>query len=117
MKVLIVDDDAIVVESCRRILHAVSIETRTAGTVEEAKSILQADKFDAMLTDIKMPKEDGFNLISWTKEHIPGMGILMMTGYLTPDTENKGVRSGADTFIAKPFTPDELIERLRQILK
>jgi DNA-binding response OmpR family regulator len=117
MKVLIVDDDTIVVESCRRILHAEGIETRQAGTVEDAKSVLDTDAFAAMITDIKMPKQDGFQLISWAKKHRPEMLVLMMTGYLTPDTQNKGLNSGADVFIAKPFTPDELLEQLYNNIK
>ncbi|TKB09662.1 response regulator [Desulforhopalus sp. IMCC35007] len=112
MKVLIVDDDTIVVESCRRILHAEGIVTQHAGTVEEAKAVLETEVFSAMITDIKMPKQDGFKLISWVKKHRPEMSVLMMTGYLTPDTQNTGLNSGADAFIAKPFTPDELLEQL-----
>jgi DNA-binding NtrC family response regulator len=117
MKVLIVDDDIIVVESCRRILHAEGIATRIAGTVQEAKKILETEEFEAMITDIKMPKQDGFHLIHWTKQHSPEMAVLMMTGYLTPDTQNTGLQSGADNFIAKPFTPDELLDKLEKSLK
>ncbi|WP_136806486.1 response regulator [Desulfosediminicola flagellatus] len=117
MKILIVDDDIIVVESCRRILRAEGITARIAGTVQEAKRILESETFDAMITDIKMPKQDGFSLISWTKQHMPEIAILMMTGYLTPDTRNAGIQSGADNFIAKPFTPDELLDQLEKCLK
>lgn len=117
MKVLIVDDDIIVVESCRRILNAEGIETHVAGTVEEAEAVLHIEVFDAMITDIKMPKQDGFQLIAWAKKHKPDMIVLMMTGYLIPETQDKGLRSGADAFIAKPFTPDELISKLYDTLK
>ena len=112
MKVLIVDDDAIVIESCRRILNAEQIETHIAHNVEEAKTILNTHRFNLMITDIKMPREDGFSLIAWAKQHLPQMRILMMTGYLTKDTADKGDHSGADAFIAKPFTPDELLEQI-----
>ncbi|WP_372682915.1 response regulator [Desulfosarcina sp.] len=117
MKVLIVDDDMIVVESCRRILNAEGIETHVAGTVEEAEAVLDIEAFDAMITDIKMPTQDGFQLIAWAKTHKPEMIVLMMTGYLTPETQDKGLRSGTDAFIAKPFTPDELISTLYDTLK
>ena len=117
MKVLIVDDDIIVVESCRRILNAEGIETHVAGTVKEAEAVLDTEAFDAMITDIKMPTQDGFQLIAWAKTHKPDMIVLMMTGYLTPETQDKGLRSGADAFIAKPFTPDELISKLYDTLK
>lgn len=115
MKVLIVDDDAIVIESCRRILNAEQIETHIANNAGEAKAILQSEQFDLMITDIKMPQEDGFSLIAWAKEKLPKMRVLMMTGYLTPDTEKLGENSGANSFIAKPFTPDELLEQIQLI--
>lgn len=117
MKVLIVDDDSIVVESCRRILSAEGITTHVAGTVEDAKAILDIETFDAMITDIKMPQQDGFQLIAWAKRHRPDIVVLMMTGYLTQDTQSQGLRSGADAFIAKPFTPDELLGKLYESLK
>jgi CheY-like chemotaxis protein len=80
------------------------------GNAHSAQSILATgEAFDLMLTDIKMPKTDGFQLIAQAKAVYPGLKVLMMTGYLTPETVEQGRQSGADGFIAKPFTPDELV--------
>lgn len=117
MKVLIVDDDFIVVESCRRILEAEGIAIQKAGNAAQAKKILdQGEFFDLMLTDIKMPGQDGFQLISQIRDTAPAMPILMMTGYLTPETIEKGRSGGAEGFIAKPFTPEELLKAIEDIL-
>jgi DNA-binding NtrC family response regulator len=116
MKVLIVDDDFIVIESCRRILEAEGIAIQKAGNAAQAREILDQETFDLMLTDIKMPGQDGFQLISQIRNTAPSMPILMMTGYLTPETVEKGRSGGAEGFIAKPFTPEELLRAIEDIL-
>ncbi|MEE4354858.1 MAG: response regulator [Desulfococcaceae bacterium] len=117
MNILIVDDDPIVVESCRRILEPEGISVRKAGNAVQAVEILeQESNFDLILTDVKMPGKDGFQLLSHIRKTFPMMPILMMTGYLTPETIEKGRSGGAEGFIAKPFTPEELIKAVEDIL-
>ena len=113
MRILIVDDDAMVVESCRRILKEEGISIRMAGNTREARELLEKEeRFELMLTDIKMPKQDGFQLVSQAKKRWPDMAILMMTGYLTQETIERGSRGGVEGFIAKPFTPEELVNAI-----
>ena len=118
MKILIVDDDAIVVQSCVRILELEGIETQVANTVEEGEKLLSAAgasaPFALILTDVKMPGQDGFEMIRRARNIRPDIPILMMTGYLTSRTMEKGRRYGADNYIAKPFTPDELVEAVKK---
>lgn len=117
MKVLIVDDDAIVIKSCCRILEAEEMETSCANTVEMAENLLGKESFDLMLTDIKMPGLDGFEMIRRARKIRPEMAILMMTGYLTSETVERSGSFGVDHYIPKPFTPEELLEAVRKILK
>lgn len=118
MKVLIVDDDAIVVQSCIRILEMEGIETQVANTVEEGEKLLcaagESFSFALILTDVKMPGQDGFEMIRRARKIRPDIPILMMTGYLTSKTMEKGRRYGADNYIAKPFTPDELVDAVKK---
>ena len=117
MKILIVDDDAIVVQSCVRILEMEGIETQVAHTVEDGENLLSAVgsafPFALILTDVKMPGQDGFEMIRRARKIRPDIPILMMTGYLTNKTMEKGRRYGADNYIAKPFTPDELVDAIK----
>ena len=117
MKILIVDDDAIVVQSCVRILEMEGIETQVANTVEEGEKLLSAVgasfPFALILTDVKMPGQDGFEMIRRARKIRPDIPILMMTGYLTSKPLEKGRRYGADNYIAKPFTPDELVDAVK----
>ena len=116
MRCLIVDDDSIVVLSCRRILEAEGLTVRFAENVETAVAILKSEVFDVLLTDIKMPGQDGFEMIKHAKGLQPGMPVLLMSGVLTDEIKSAGSRAGADHCIAKPFTPEELIQAVRQIL-
>lgn len=118
MKILIVDDDAIVVQSCVRILEMEGVETQVANTVEEGEKLLRAVEasfpFALILTDVKMPGQDGFEMIRRARKIRADIPILMMTGYLTSKTMEKGRRYGADNYIAKPFTPDELVDAVKK---
>jgi DNA-binding response OmpR family regulator len=115
MKVLIVDDNPVVVLSSRRVLEAEGMEVHVATSVEMGETMLGADRFDLLLTDIRMPGRDGFEMIIQARKIRPNMPILMMTGYMTPETIEQGRKCGADNYIAKPFTPDELIEAVRKV--
>ena len=109
MKIFVIDDDPVVVQSCRRILEAEGITVEVAESVAEAEKILKIHQFDLTLTDIKMPERDGFDMIRQVKSIQPNLPVLVMTGYLTERTIEKGRNAGADDFIGKPFTPDELM--------
>lgn len=119
MKILLVDDDPIVVQSCLRILQSEGIETQVATTVERGVQLLSEElspPFELILTDVKMPGQDGFEMIRQARMIQPEIPILMMTGYLTTTTMEKGRRFGADNYIAKPFTPEELVEAVQKTI-
>ena len=115
MKILIVDDDAMVIESCRRILEAEGHETHFAESVERGEVRLDETPFDLLITDIKMPGQDGFEMIRRSIRKRPDMTILVMTGYLVPEVINDVRRLGVTHYIAKPFTPDELLTAVENL--
>ena len=89
MKILLLDDDPMVVQSCRRILEEEGVDIRTASSVACASVILTEETFDLMITDINMPERNGFAIIAEAKATRPEMPILAMTGYLTAETAEK----------------------------
>ena len=115
-KILIVDDDLVVLASCERILESEGYAVSLTSSVKEALKMLEGKKFDILLVDVIMPEYDGIYLIGNVKENLPHMPILVMSGYPTPETISSGMRMGATHFIAKPFTPDELIAAVRKAL-
>jgi DNA-binding NtrC family response regulator len=117
MKILVVDDDAIVIKSCKRILEAEGLEVSTVASADEALEAIKKNEFDLLLIDVKMPKHDGVFLMREIKKVIPDMPIVVMSGYPTAETVSDVLRLGATQFIPKPFRPDELIKTIRPVLQ
>lgn len=117
MKILVVDDDAIVIKSCRRILEAEGFEVSSVPSADKALEALKSYDFDLLLIDVKMPKHDGMYLMREIKKNWPEIPIIIMSGYPTPETIADVLKLGATLFIPKPFKPDELVKSVRQALK
>jgi len=117
MRILVVDDDAIVIKSCTRILELEGYAVSTVAGADEALEMLRRDSFDLLLVDVKMPKRDGVFLMKEIRKDFPDVPIIVMSGYSTAETIADALRSGATQFIAKPFRPDELVKVVHQVLK
>jgi len=117
MKILVVDDDGIVIKSCRRILEAEGFEVMTVPGADEALEKIKHYDFDLLLMDVKMPKHDGIFLMREIKKNRPNIPIIVMSGYPTPETIADVLKLGATQFIPKPFRPDELVKVVRQVLQ
>jgi DNA-binding response OmpR family regulator len=116
MKILVVDDEDIVLSSCRLVLEAENFEVLLSESVEEALNILANEIHALLLIDVKMPARDGMYLMKKVREKWPAIPIIVMSGYPTEDTVKAAADLGAAAFIAKPFTPDELIETVRFVI-
>ncbi len=117
MKILVVDDDAIVIKSCRRILEAEDFEVYTCPSADDALEKMKYYDFDILLMDVKMPKHDGLFLMREIKKNWPDIPIVVMSGYPTPETVVGVLKLGATHFIPKPFRPDELVKSIRTVLQ
>jgi len=117
MKILVVDDDAIVIRSCKRILEAEGFEVSAVPSADSALETMKTSDFDLLLIDVKMPKRDGMYLMREIKKNWSEIPTIIMSGYPTPETIAEVLRLGANLFIPKPFRPDELVKSVRQVLK
>lgn len=117
MKILVVDDEAIVLESCRRVLEAEGYDVLLASSADEALEAIRNDPPGLLLADIKMPQHDGVYLIRELRKERQEIPIVLMTGYTTKETVAEAAQIGAATLIAKPFTPDELAETVRRVVE
>ncbi|MGI9472429.1 MAG: sigma-54-dependent transcriptional regulator [Rubripirellula sp.] len=106
--ILLVDDDRQLAESMAQWLRHLSHEVETAETLSEAKASLQHRPFDLVITDLRLGHEDGFDLITHTRQHHPDSSVLVVTGYATPDTAVQAVRAGAFDLLTKPLIDEEL---------
>ena len=117
MRILVVDDDAIVIKSCRRILEAEGFEVTTVPSADEALQKIQTLDFDILLMDVKMPKHDGIFLMREINKNWADIPIIVMSGYPTPETIADVYKLGAVQFISKPFRPDELMKTIREVIQ
>jgi DNA-binding NtrC family response regulator len=79
--------------------------------------MIEEEKFDIVLTDLKMPDVDGIEILRKIKERWPDIEVIIITGYQTVDTAVKSIKLGAFDYIEKPFTPDALISAVSNALE
>lgn len=121
-RILVVDDDTIVLDSCKVVLEAERFSVVLVSSAAAAMEHLENDGiFDMMIMDVKMPDGDGVYLLQRIKEKWPlaiwlEIPVLVMSGYATPETIQTFINRGVKEFIPKPFTPDELLEAVYKIL-
>ncbi|MBN2494124.1 MAG: response regulator [Deltaproteobacteria bacterium] len=117
-KILVVDDELGMREGCRKILVLEGFQVVTA---EDGQAGLEAFEkhrdFSAALIDLKMPRKSGLELIEAIRAQDKRILLLVVTAYATIKTAVKAIQQGADGYIPKPFTPDELLLPLRSGLE
>jgi DNA-binding NtrC family response regulator len=107
-KILVVDDEMIVCESCQRILEEEGYEVEIALSGKEAFEKMKAHPFDIVITDLKMPGIGGMEILKTFRKEYPDSIIIMITGFSTVETAVEAMKLGAFDYIPKPFTPDEV---------
>jgi len=115
--ILVVDDEPSVVAACVRTLARAGYSTEGVGDSETALGRLQQEGFDLLLADLRMPGQDGLELLALAKELDPHLAVVMITGYGTMDDALRAIRLGAHGFLLKPFDPDELVEVVQDSLR
>ncbi|MGC8657657.1 MAG: response regulator [Desulfomonilaceae bacterium] len=115
-KILVLDDEKIVLDSVTRILEDENYEVFTAQRGEQALETLKQGGFDILITDLKMPGMDGLQAMESMLEIDPDLSTIMFTAYSTVDTAVKAMKLGAVDYIRKPFTPDQLVELVEKVM-
>jgi signal transduction histidine kinase/ActR/RegA family two-component response regulator len=116
-KIIIVDDEADVLDLCSRVLAFDGYQIKTAHNGFEAIDIAAQEQFDLLLTDIKMPGMTGLEIAQALKKTDPNVICVTMTGYSTIDMVIEALKLGIDEFITKPFTPKELSKVVAKALE
>ena len=108
-KILVVDDDPVVGKSFDRVLSGKGYAVITASNAQEALSKLDAEDYDVVYTDIKMPGMSGLEMAEQVKARRPWLPVVIVTGYGSPDNEARAEAAGVFGFLRKPLSP-EMIE-------
>jgi ATP-dependent Lon protease len=112
-RILIVDDESIVVRNLEHMLKKEGYSIATAGSGEEAFQRLEDFDFDVVITDLKMPKISGTDVLEKAKHKYPDTQVIMITGFASVDTAVDAIKKGAFHYIAKPFK----LEDVRSVVK
>jgi two-component system sensor histidine kinase/response regulator len=106
-KILIIDDEEVVLDSCAQILRGSPYQLATAGDGTSGLALIQQFRPDLVFVDLKMPGISGFEVLDRVQEIDPTIVIVVITGFATVSSAVEAMKKGAYDFLPKPFTPDE----------
>jgi len=115
-RVLVVDDTPATLEVLERSLAAEGYQVFTSPGVAEAIGVLESMRMDLVITDLKMPRVSGLDLVRHVRENLKDTEIMVITGYPSIEGAVEAVKTGAEEFLAKPFTNEELLSAVRRAL-
>jgi DNA-binding NtrC family response regulator len=107
-RVLIVDDEADMLENCRRILAREGYECLSTTSAKQALRLLETERPSVLLTDLKMPEMDGLELLHRARAIDPNCPVVVITAFATIESAVVAVKGGAFDYLAKPFSIDQL---------
>ncbi len=114
--VLIVDDEPIARSNLRHALSREGYDVDVAANGEEALEMLRRKEFDCIVTDLKMERMDGMQLLEAARDVAPETRFILVTGYATVDTAVRALKTGAVHYLSKPIDLTELREAVRSVL-
>ena len=116
-KILIADDEAVILRVLREELTNEGYEVDTAYDGEEASRKLKEKEYELVILDIKMPKKNGIVILKEIMNYNPNIIVIMMTAFGTINNAVEAMKLGAYDYITKPFDNDDLIYKVRQAFK
>ncbi len=116
-KILVVDDEAVIRKGLRRVLERYGYQVAVSESGFSAVERLQEENFHLVLTDLKMPGMDGIEVLKAIRVLQPEVPVVIITGYSTVDTAVEAMKNGAFDYISKPFTPEQITEKVEKALE
>lgn len=115
-KVLIADDDVPVLNSISVLLRSLDHEVTAISDSAEAVRVLQEDRFDLLITDIRMTPVDGMQLLQLAQDTHPDMPTIVVSAYSSDAAQEQGYQLGCKAYIKKPFNINEVIDAVEKAL-
>ncbi len=107
-RILIVDDERVALRNLEHVMKKEGYEVTSTQSGANALNLLEEQRFDVVLTDLRMEKVDGMQILKKCRELYPDTEVIMITGYATLDSAVEAMKHGAFYYIAKPFKLDEV---------
>lgn len=115
--ILIVEDDLTFATMLKTWLSKKGFTVDTASSNARARKQLDTKPYDLVLSDLRLPDQDGLFLLSWMKEHGHPAPLIIMTGYADIQSAVQAMKHGASDYISKPVQPDELLKKINEALQ
>ena len=115
-RILVVDDEPDMLENVARILRRCAQQCISAGSGQEALALVERERPDLILTDLRMPGMDGLGLLRAVKRLSPATPVVIFTAYASDAAARDAAEAGAVGFLVKPFTGAELLQTVQQAL-
>ena len=115
--ILILEDDITFSLMLKTWLGRKGFEVSSVSSVSDARSRIEDASFDLILSDLRLPDGDGIDLLKWIKENNFAIPLIMMTSYAEIQTAVQAIKLGASDYIAKPLNPEELLGKIRDVIK
>lgn len=116
-KILVVDDDRVILELASIILRSVGYSVRTASDGIHVLQLLDEEPCDLVLLDFMMPGKDGLEVLQEIKENFPDIAVIIFTGMGSENIAVSAMKAGAADYIIKPFRNHDLLERTAAVLR
>ncbi len=115
--ILILEDDITFSLMLKTWLGRKGFEVSSVSSVSDARSRIEDASFDLILSDLRLPDGDGIDLLKWIKENNIVIPLIMMTSYAEIQTAVQAIKLGASDYIAKPLNPEELLGKIKDVIK
>ena len=115
--ILVVDDESAIRDLISEVLNIAGYEVSASADGLDALNQIRKNKFSAILLDVNLPKVDGFTILEKVRESAPTQPIIMLSARTEKDDVTHGLRLGADDYVRKPFSVEELLLRIENLLK
>ncbi len=114
LSILVIDDEDVICEACELVLSEKGHAVATRNDGKAGLSAIRQGTYDILLLDMKLPDIDGMEILKIVQKEKPGLCIIVMTGYSSISNAVQAIKQGADDYLAKPFTEDELIQAIEK---
>ncbi len=116
-RMLIIDDEEVVLESCRKIFTAEGFDVVTTASPREGLRLASSSSFDVILCDWKMPAFNGMDVVEELDRRSPDSAVVMISGYPSVGRATEAMKRGAMDYVSKPFTPEEITDVVNKAVK
>ena len=114
-RILLVDDEPLILEELKESLELEGLDVETAGSVDDAIGACNTTDFDAIVTDLKMPNGGGVDLLNNLKVKLSPIPVIVVSGHASEDSKDHAIELGASACFNKPVDVDTLLSKIEEI--